>query len=324
MKRIQYGRYGGPEHMSVETFELPDPRMHEVKVRVVAASINPFDWRVRNGEYRLLTGSTFPRAMGSDFSGVVEAIGPRVTRFRAGDAVVGSTSPKTAGAFAPMVLAQEKRLVKIPQSLGFEAAAVLPIPTITAWDALVKKANLQSGQKVFLNGALGAVGRAAIAIAQARGSKITGRIGRSHLQAAQQLGLAKNLEYTSEVPGELDRSFDVVFDCNGSLDPAEADRLLKPDGMVIDINLTNKAKLFRALFTRRQKLIFFDGNAKTLAEVVQLARQGHLALPIANRVTLDEAIPLLAALERGQSGSNGKSIITFDAIGDAGGDKEVE
>jgi hypothetical protein len=99
-----------------------------------------------------------------------------------------------------------------------------------------------------------------------------------------------------------------------NIGPAEADRLLRPSGTVIDINLANKAKLLRAPFTRRQKLVFFDGDAKALAEVVDLARQELLALPIANRVTLEEAIPLLTALEGGQSGSEGKSIIYFSEL----------
>jgi NADPH:quinone reductase-like Zn-dependent oxidoreductase len=301
--------------MRIESFELSDPGANEVKVRVVAASINPFDWRIRNGEYRFLTGFNFPRGIGSDFAGVVESVGSRVTKLRAGDRVVGSMRPQQAGALSPVVIAPEKRVVKIPASLDFEAAATLPIPAITAWLALIKKANIQPGQNILLNGALGAVGRASIAIAKLRGVRITGRVGKSHFQAAQQLGLDKILDYASDVPRELDHSFDVVFDCNGSLSPAEADRLLKPGGVVFDINLTNKNKLFRALFTRRQKLIFFNGDAKALAEVVELADQRRLVLPIANRVTLDEAIPLLVALERGQSGSTGKSIVLFSQQG---------
>jgi NADPH:quinone reductase-like Zn-dependent oxidoreductase len=120
MKRIQYHRYGGPEVMRLENFELPRPGKGEVLVRVMAAAANPMDWKIRNGEMRIMTGRSFPRGLGNDFAGVVEAVGEGVTRLRAGDAVLGGTSLKGAGAFAEMVIAKEKAVVKKPADLSYD------------------------------------------------------------------------------------------------------------------------------------------------------------------------------------------------------------
>ena len=307
MKRIEYDSYGGPELMRVATFAPPPLRGHEVQINVMAASINPFDGKLREGELKMFTGSTFPRGMGSDFCGVVRSVGPKVTRFKVGDEVIGTTTPKASGAFAEVVTTQEKLLVLKPATLSYSEAAVLPIPGVTAWLALVNKANLQPGQTVFINGALGSVGRAAIAIAKSRGARIAGRVGAHSLAEARAAGLSPLLDYAKPIPTELKGAFDVVFDCNGSLTPEEGDLLRKEAGMVIDINLTKK-KLLRALLSKGRKLVFFNGKAETLEMVVGLAAAGKLSLPIGATAVLSDAIPLITAVENGKR-TNGKAVI---------------
>jgi NADPH:quinone reductase-like Zn-dependent oxidoreductase len=309
MRRIEYDRYGGPELMHVTTFAPRPPRSHEVQIKVTAASINPFDWKLREGELKIFTGSTFPRGMGSDFSGVVQAVGPKVKSFKIGEEVIGTTTPKASGAFAEIVTTHKTLLVRKPASLSHSEAAVLPIPGVTAWLALVDTADVQRGQTVFINGALGGVGRAAIAIAKARGAKVAGRVSGRSLSQGGADDLSPVLDYAKPIPAELKGGFDVVFDCNGSLTPEEGDFLRKAGGVVIDINLTKK-KLLHALLSRRRKLVFFNGKAETLAKVVALAAAGDLSLPVGITVALDDAIPLLAAMENGKP-QDGKAVIQF-------------
>jgi NADPH:quinone reductase-like Zn-dependent oxidoreductase len=309
MQRIEYDRYGGPEQMHIATFTPPAPRGNEVRIKVRAASVNPFDWKLREGELKIFTGSVFPRGMGSDFCGIVESVGPKVTRFKVDDEVIGTTTPKASGAFAEMVVTQEKLLVHKPASLSDAEAAVLPIPGVTAWLALVGTANLQRGQKLFINGALGSVGQAAIAIAKSRGAVIAGRVGAAALGEAQENGLSPALDYAKPIPAELNGTFDVVFDCNGSLSPEQGNLLRKKGGVVIDINLTKK-KLMKALLSKGRKLVFFNGKAETLEKVVTFAAAGHLRQPIASTVLLGDAIPLITALENGKR-QNGKVVIQF-------------
>ena len=309
MRRIEYNRYGGPQLMHLATFAPPPPRGHDVQIKVIIASVNPFDWKLREGELKIFTGSKFPRGMGSDFCGVVQKVGPKVTRFKIGDEVIGTTTPKASGAFAEVVTTRETLLVRKPESLSYSQAAVLPIPGVTAWLALVDKANVQRGQRIFINGALGSVGRAAIAVAKAWGAKVAGRVGARSLEDATAEGLSPVLDYAKPIPEELKNAFDVVFDCNGSLTPADGDFLRKPGGMVIDINMTKK-KLLWALLSKGRKLVFFNGKAETLEKVAAFAAAGNLSLPIDVTVGLDDAIPLITAIETGKRKS-GKAVIQF-------------
>jgi len=309
MERLEYDRYGGPELVHLASFTLSPPQANEVVVRVAAASINPVDWKIRGGDMKILTGSKFPRAMGSDFAGTVEAVGPKVTDLKPGDAVVGTVPMKASGAFAPVLITTRDLVVKKPDSLSFAEAASLPVAGVTAWLILVKYAGLKRGQTLFLNGATGAVGHAAIAIAREIGAEVTGRVGPQSIAQAQSLGLSHALDYTKPLPTTLDGTFDVVFDANGSLSIGEGDRLIKRGGKVFDIAPT-KWKFLKALISRSRKVIIANVKAENLQPVVDLAAASKLAIPIVQTVSLAQAPALLASLEQGKR-LNGKAVIAF-------------
>lgn len=309
MKRLEYSRYGGPELMRVAPFVLPEPGAHEIAVRVTAASINPMDWKIRNGDMKFLTGRKFPRGMGADFSGVVEAVGDGVTEFEPGDAVLGSVPMKRSGAFATALVTTPDLVVRKPASLSFEAAATLPIAACTAWQALVKAGGLRRGHRVFINGASGAVGQAAVAIARSMGAEVAGRVGPASLDHAQSLGLSRVLDHTRPLPADLSRTFDIVFDVHGSLSAAEGNALVRRGGKVIDITPT-RAKFVRALVSPSRKVVIADVGASHLQAVVDLAVTGKLSITIGKTVSLDSAPQAIAALERGDR-VNGKVVIKF-------------
>lgn len=130
MKRLQYDRYGGPEVMRLAEFEPPRPGPDEVLVRVRAAASNALDRKMRNGEMKLMTGRSFPRAMGHDFAGVVEAVGAGVTRLKAGDAALGLARFRQAGAFAEMVdLEEVARTLRLPIARTVPLAEAIPALT---------------------------------------------------------------------------------------------------------------------------------------------------------------------------------------------------
>ncbi len=309
MKRIQYHRYGGPEEMRLESCELPAPGEDEIVVRVRASSVNPIDWKVRQGMMKFIAGWRMPRAMGTDFSGVVESTGRAVTRFRAGDEVFGTVPMKPSGAFAQRLVTKERLAVKKPATLSHEQAATLPVAGVTAWRALVLKGQVKRGQAVFINGALGGVGQAAVRIAKELGASVTGRVGPSALADAQALGIDQVLDYTKEIPARLESTFDVVFDCNGSLTAGESDALVKRGGLVLDINPT-PGKFLRSLYSRRHKVVFGTQDTQTLQEIADLAGRGKLAISIGRTVTLEEAIALIGELEAGRR-VKGKAVIVM-------------
>jgi NADPH:quinone reductase-like Zn-dependent oxidoreductase len=174
MKRIQYHRYGGPETMRIEEFELGLPGKGEVAVKVKFAAINPIDWKLRNGRMKIVTGNAFPGAMGMDFSGIVISTGPGVTRFRPGDAVFGMARFKQCGAFGEAVITKETFLARKPDALSFENVACLATPGVTAWNGLVDKARLRPGQHVFVNGCTRGVGEGTVQIARMLGATVSG------------------------------------------------------------------------------------------------------------------------------------------------------
>ena len=309
MKRLQYDKYGGPEVVRLTAFTLPQPGEDEVVVRVAAASINPVDWKIRGGELKMMIGFKFPRAMGADFAGTVEAVGPKVSRFKPGDAVVGALPLKASGAFATKLIISQKFVVKKPDNLSFEQAATLPIAGVTAWFVLVQNAQLARDQKVFINGAMGAVGQAAIAIAREIGAEVVGRVGPKSITQARSMGLADALDYTKPLPENLNGIFDVVFDCNGSLTLADEGRLKKKGGKIYDI-VPSASKFVRSLLSRSRKIVFADLKDDNLQQVVNFAAAGKITIPVVKTCSLADAPDVLASLERGQR-LNGKAVITF-------------
>ena len=307
MKRIEYDRYGSPEVMRVASFDMPSVGVDDILVKVEAASINPVDWGIRQGKMKLITGRTFPRAMGKDFAGTILEVGANVTGWKAGDAVFGCVPWRHAGSFSSHALVRATDIVKKPDAMSFTEAAALPTVGLTAWHGLVDQAKLKSGQTVLVNGAAGGVGVAAIQIAQSFGAVITARVGRRSFDRMTRLGVSDVLDYREALPATSDGRFDVVMDCNGSLEGHVLDRLLKRGGTAIDITY-GKAKLVRSVFLRRQRLASGTVDQKSLAALRDLAERGMLVPDIGAEVDIDDAIPLITRLEAGER-LDGKAVI---------------
>jgi NADPH:quinone reductase-like Zn-dependent oxidoreductase len=264
------------------------------------------DWKIRQGAMKFMTGKQFPRGMGQDFSGVVEGIGSRFTRFKIGDEVFGATPVKSSGSFAERLITQEKLATKKPTVLSHEEAATLPIAGSTALIALSRKAKLKSGQKVFINGAYGAVGQAATQIAQMLGASVTGRVGAGSTGEAKALGMDRVLDYKQGIPEDLAAKFDVVFDAHGGLTIGEEGMLAKLGAVILDINPT-PSKMLRLAFSPSRNFVLGKQDAATLAEVGELASKGKLKISVEHKVRLDEGIGLIKDLEAGRA--KGKSLI---------------
>src|SRR5215213_1745504 len=150
---------------------MPDPELRddEVLVQVHAAGVNLLDSKIRNGEFKLILPYRLPLILGHDVAGVVVGAGPRVRQFKAGDEVYARTDDFRIGTLAEFVPVKEASLALKPGGLSMEEAASLPLVGLTAWQALVEKANLQKGQKVFIQAGSGGVGTIAIQLANHMG-----------------------------------------------------------------------------------------------------------------------------------------------------------
>lgn len=307
MKKIRYSRYGSPKDLRLEEAPIPVPGQGEVRVRVKAASYNPMDGKIRRGEMKALSGFRFPRGLGHDFAGVVDALGRGVQRLKAGDEVFGAVSIPKAGAFAEYVVAEEKNLWFKPPAISFEQAAAMTIVGITAWIGLVAKAKLTAGQLVFINGCLGGVGRSAVQIARVSGAHVVGSCSASGREDALGLGVSEVVDYRAFDAASYGGRFDVVFDTAGALSLRQCGAMLRAQGVSLHI-VPTFAKMVGCLLPSRHYLVFGNPTPQCLAGVADAAERGGLAPKIGRVVPLSDAIPAIAELER--SGSpKGKLVI---------------
>lgn len=310
MKRIQYSRYGGPEVMQVQDFELPHPGEGEVGVSVKFSAINPIDWKLRTGQMKIVTGRKFPRAMGMDFSGRVISIGVGVTRFKVGDAVFGLARFKESGAFGHAVITKEAFLAHKPDDVPFEHAACLGTPGITAWNGLIDKAKLQAGQHVFVNGCAGAVGEAAVQIARMQGAVVSGSCSDRDMQQAKSLGMHTVYDYRNLHLSNIANRFDVVYDTAATLSISEGVATLKPGGVFLDLN-PGPGKFVRAFFDRRLTMVIGSPRAEILDKLAKAASERHYNVRVAQTVSMAEAIRLITELEKGRK-LGGKGVIAME------------
>lgn len=305
VRRFEYDRYGDPSVMRLAEFTPRTPRRGEVAVRVAAAAANAMDWKMRRGQMRAMTGRRFPRGVGQDLSGTVVEVGPGVRTLAVGDAVFGAAG-MAAGAFAEIAVVRAKNLALKPDGLSFEQAAALPVVGLTALRAL-DRAAIDAGRRVFVNGALGGVGQAAVQLALARGAVVSGSVRDVSSPAAVASGLATVVGFDVD-PDLFDHEFDLVLDTAGTLPLATTLRLLAPRGLALDI-VPAPAKILRALWHRQYRPHMGKLTRRGLDVLARHAVSGALHLPIARTVTLEEAIPALTELELEGTPKGGKLVV---------------
>jgi NADPH:quinone reductase-like Zn-dependent oxidoreductase len=309
MKRVQFNRYGQPAEMYVGDYELPPLKRDQVRVRVRAAAVNPLDWKQRQGAMKLFMSGGFPKGVGSDFAGVVDAVGEGVPNVRAGDEVFGTMNVKTPGGFAEALVTESSRVAKKPPQLSFAQAACLPIPAATAWAALLQQAKISPQSRVFINGCTGAVGSLAVQLALAHGARVMGSCSRASMPRARLAGVDPVFDYADEGAWAKAGTFDAIFDTSGTLNVGFALARLKPKGVLVDINPTPR-RLLRGLFSRGYKLVFATMALKHLAEIGELAAKSTLKPAIDRETPFPAAVATITAVEEGLR-TNGRVVITF-------------
>ncbi|MCF1440717.1 NAD(P)-dependent alcohol dehydrogenase [Ralstonia pseudosolanacearum] len=309
MKRVQFDRYGSADAMRVGKYEVRQPKRGQVLVRVKAAAINPLDWKQRQGAMRLFMDKQFPKGMGSDFAGVVEAVGEGVDTFHVGDEVLGTMDVKRPGAFAEALVTASTNLVRKPSQLSFQEAACLPIPCATAWAAVLLKGQVSSRKRVLINGCTGAVGAMAAQLAMANGAQVAGTCSRTSMERARKAGLDRIFDYADPDSWSAEGPFDVIFDTAGTLPVGHGLSMLKPRGVFVDINPTPR-RLLRGMLTRRYKLVFATMALQHLAEIAQLAAQGTLKPTIGLEKPFSDAVETITAVEHGLR-TPGRVVLTF-------------
>ena len=243
MKAIVATQYGGPEVLQIKEVEKPTPKDNEILIKVHATSVTTGDFRMRSFTVppllwlpaRIALGITKPKKpiFGMELAGEVEAVGKDVTRFKVGDQVFASTLTENFGAYAQYKCFPEEGMVAIkPANLSYAEATTVPIGATTAL-RLLRKGNIQRGQKVLIYGASGSVGTYAIQLAKHFGAEVTGVCSTANLELVKSLGADYVLDYTKEKVSSRAERYDVIFDTVAKLPKSEAAKALAPNGTFV-------------------------------------------------------------------------------------------
>jgi NADPH:quinone reductase-like Zn-dependent oxidoreductase len=235
MKAFVLSRYGKTE--PVHAVDVPEPEMRsdDVLVEIHAASVNPVDFKIRNGEAKPLLPYKMPLVMGSDLAGVVVSCGPNVAGFKPGDEVYARADKDRIGTFAEMIAVNEKAVAKKPRTLDMVQAAAVPLVGLTAWQALVEMAQVQPGQRVLIHAGSGGVGTIAIQVAKHLGAIVTTTTSTANVEWVKNLGADVVIDYKKDDFETIVHDYDVAFDTLGGETLKKSLPVIKPGGKVISV-----------------------------------------------------------------------------------------
>ena len=328
MKAIVFTEYGSPDVLHLKDVPKPSPKENEILVRVHATPVNYGDLTARNfasSQFnmpapfylpaRMAFGWSKPKTniLGSELAGQVEAVGAAVTKFQPGDQVFAYVGMRM-GANAEYLCIPETGTVALkPVNLSYAEAATLPYGAIMA-SSLLRKVNLQPGQKVLINGASGGIGSMAVQLAKHLGAEVTGVCGTPRLDFVRSLGADKVVDYTQEDFTQNGETYDLIFDILGKRSFAQLKPSLTPNGIYLLASYKMKAifqMLWTALTRRKQKVIcaFAEETAQDLVLVKELAEAGQIKAIIDRCFPLEQAAEAHRYAESGQK--RGSVIITL-------------
>lgn len=236
MKAIIIEKYGKEVPLVMTEQPMPNIGEQDVLVEIHAASLNPIDYKIKEGKMKLLLNYRFPLILGNDFSGVVVKVGDRVTTFKPGDEVYGRPRKNRIGTLAEFIAVHEEDICLKPQNLTFEEAASIPLIGLTTYQAFVDILHLQKGQKILIHAGSGGVGTFAIQLAKQMGAFVATTASEKGYDLVKSLGADQIINYKKENFEEVLTGYDAVFDTLGGEALEKSFRILKPGGQVVSIS----------------------------------------------------------------------------------------
>lgn len=329
MKAFVVTHYGsdGLEAAEVPT-STPGPR--DVLVDVRAASINPLDKMVRNGEFKQLIKYRRPFVLGHDLSGVVTAVGADVRGIAVGDEIYARPRDQRIGAFAESIAIDVDDVALKPTSLSFEEAAALPLVALAAWQALVDVAHVQPGQKVLVHAGAGGLGSTVIQVAKHLGAHVATTAGPKDVEKVRALGADEVVDYTKTDFADVLSGYDVVLDSLGAASLEKSLTVLKPGGLAVSVvgppdpdfatqlgqpllkpvmaALSRKIRREARKLGVRYSFFFMRASGAQLKTLAALYDDGTLRPVLDRAFPFDRTLDAMAYVEQGKA--NGKIVVT--------------
>ena len=288
MRALHYQTFADPVDLRFEGVPEPVPAAGEVLVRIHAASVNPVDWKIATGGFRLLVRGGLPRTMGSDFAGEVIAIGAGSTRLAPGDRVFGFVDPftRSGGTFAEFAAVPSKFAHRLPDAVPFRDAAALACVGATAV-TLCNLGRVTTGSRVLVNGAAGGVGHMAVQVAKARGASVTATSSATRHNFLSELGADACIDYRSVPMDQWPQGFDAVLDCVPNLPRAVQRKLLRRDGSYVTTVPGPVTFLLDPLLNLlggvQRRGVMLQPDAAVMKELLGYVAQGQLRCSIEDR-----------------------------------------
>jgi NADPH:quinone reductase-like Zn-dependent oxidoreductase len=300
MKAVRIHQYGGREVLSIDDIPVPAIAPDEVLVRVVAASINPVDWKIRAGYLAQMIPHLLPLTLGWDVSGVVTAVGAGVTQWQVGDAVFARPDLARNGTYAEFVAIRASECARKPRTISHVEAASLPLAGITAWEAMIDVARVGPGQRVLVHAGSGGVGSLAIQIVKAAGATVIATTSGRNRALVESLGADQVVDYTTTTVADAVEPVDAVFDTLGGEVQEASWSLLKPGGIQVSI-ISPPDEASAAARGVRGAFVFIGPNAPVLERLAAMVDGGTLRPVVGAEFGLDDIAAAHALSESGRA-----------------------
>ncbi|GAJ26944.1 zinc-containing alcohol dehydrogenase [Liquorilactobacillus sucicola DSM 21376 = JCM 15457] len=279
MKAIVIDEYGSAEKLHEAELEVPQIAADEVLVKVVATSINPIDWKARQGMLKAMFNWSFPVVLGWDLAGIITEVGKDVTSFKIGDEVFARPDiyqDGKRGTYAEFAAVKEDKLALKPERVSFEEAAAIPLAGLTAWQVVVDQLKVKKGEKILIQAGAGGVGIFAIQIAKYLGAYVATTASPKNNELLRRLGADVVIDYHTTSVKDVLKDYDAVFDTIDQID--EGLSILKPEGRLVTIAGQPTEK--QQAGTQSVSAWWLQPNGKELSDLGKLVEQGKVKVII--------------------------------------------
>lgn len=291
MKAVIINKFGGPEVLEYVDVVTPEPESDEIQIRVKAISVNPVDWKVRQGRLKLVTGKKFPLYLGVEAAGIVEKTGKDAKRIKPGTKIFAGKS-HTGGTYAEYFCVKEKNAVVLPEEMSFEEGCTLAVTGVTSLQALRDHAGLEEGMEVLINGASGGVGTYAVQIAKLLGARVTGVCSSTNKRLVKSLGADRVVDYTVENWNKKGYKYDIILDAVGNKNYKQVKKNLNKQGVLIKLNLSPRTyfdQYITSLFsTKKVKMVLLKNVPDDVKWVRDQIALGNIRVVIDKKFKLED------------------------------------
>jgi NADPH:quinone reductase-like Zn-dependent oxidoreductase len=300
VKAVRIHEYGNAEVLRFEDAPEPTVGDDDVVIKVIGTSVNPVDWKIREGHLKDLIPYKMPFIPGWDVSGVVHAVGRNAFVFKVGDEVYSRPDIARDGTYAEYVAVRENEVALKPKTISHLEAGSLPLAGITAWEAMVTVGKVTAGQRVLVHAAAGGVGSLAVQIAKSRGAFVIGTASGVNRTLVESLGVNEFIDYQTQDLASATKDIDVVFDTIGGSTQEESWSVLAAGGILISIVSPPPEEKAQQVGVRSSYL-FIGPNVAALNELAVLVDSGQLHPVIAAEFALQDVKLAHALSESGRA-----------------------